>query len=134
MPRKKVEQTRYPGRAGAPWHHRWLRLMVRASSSLISRFSAHVSSINREARDQFAQRLVQLVSRVVAMPAMSLADIDQQGGQTVEIAGQNLAQDEMFFVMHKRSKVRGLAGELAVKLGQRRLCSRIDKKIVQRDR
>ena len=64
------------------------------------RLRAHVGPVDREARDHLAQRLVQLVARVVAVVAVALADLDEQRGQAVDVAAQHVAEDEVLLRAH----------------------------------
>ncbi len=61
---------------------------------------------------------------------MAFANVDKQGGQTVEIAAEDFAQHPLFHLAHQSGVIRPGAGELGVKFGQRRFARRIDEKVV----
>src|SRR5215470_7549883 len=50
----------------------------------------HVGAMDREARERVAQGLVQLVARVVAVPATPLADLEEERGEPVQVTAHRL--------------------------------------------
>ena len=86
----------------------------------------HIGAVDREAGNDLAQHLVQLVARVVAVPPVAFADLDEQSGEPVDIAAQQLVQRLMLLRPHQRGVIDGLAGELGIELGEWLLAGGID--------
>ncbi len=82
------------------------------------RVGLYVGPVDREPRDQLANRIGELMARVVAMPPMALADLQQEIRQTIHVAPENLAEHEEFLVAHDMDVVACLARELAIELRQ----------------
>ena len=71
---------------------------------------ADVGAVHREGGDHLAQRVPQLAAGVVAVAAVTLADVGQQAGQALHLGGQLLAHDLELGGVH----------DLRVRLGRRR--------------
>ena len=86
----------------------------------------HVGAMDREARERVAQGLVQLVARVVAVPATPLADLEEERGEPVQIAAHDLAHHLVLPGARHLGPVGRFARELGVELGQRLLALGVD--------
>src|SRR5258705_440175 len=89
-------------------------------------FGPHVGAIDREARERGAQRLVQLVPRIVAIASPPLADLKEERGQPVQVAAHRLAHHLVLLGARHLGPVGRFTGELGVELGQRLLALRVD--------
>jgi hypothetical protein len=86
---------------------------------------ADVCPVDGERGGQLANHLVTVVPGVVPIPAVRLADLEQQGSQPVQLAAEALAQDLELGLPGDRRDVGRHARELAVDPGHRGLGARI---------
>src|ERR1700722_12579034 len=85
-----------------------------------------ISAIDRQPCDGGAKGLVQVVTRVIAMARMTLADFEEKRGQAIEIAAKDLAHHEILLRQGDAGEVGRLTGELRVKACERPFARRID--------
>src|SRR5262249_53977662 len=79
-----------------------------------------------ERRESRAQNLVYLVTGVVAMATIALADVEKERGQAVNVAAERFAHRDLTFVVGDGGVIARFAGEVTVELVQRLLARRID--------
>ena len=85
-----------------------------------------VGAVDGEGGDQLPDRLVQLMSGVVAVAAVPLADFDGQVGQPVDLRREHLGHHEVLLLVDDLVPVDRLAGEGGVGLAQRLLAGGVD--------
>ena len=87
---------------------------------------SHVRAVDAEVRDHLAQHLVQLVPRVVAMTTMALADLEEERGEPVHVAAEDIAHHEVLLLPGDAGEVRRLTGEPRVGAGERLFALGVD--------
>ena len=77
-----------------------------------------VGAIDREAGCDFADGAANLGAREVALVAAGLADLDEEGGEAVDVAAESLLRDVDLLVVREDGERRCVAGELCVVLAE----------------
>jgi hypothetical protein len=85
-----------------------------------------VGAVDREDGDHLADRLPQLEAGEIPVAAVALADPQEDLGQAVDVARQQLPQDEQLLLPHHPGPVRALSRQFPVEVGQRPFSLRID--------
>ena len=93
----------------------------------LSCFGYDVGPVNREERNHFAHRLVNVVPHEIAEPAVSFADIHKKGSELVHVAAESLSRQLLFSGSDDFPQIGGLACEFRIEIGQRFLAGRVDK-------